>query len=310
MQRCQRFLGVLCLAWCGWSVSGPLTAAAAQWDAAELEAIVNKSSEQYIKAFNARNPEDLVALFTPAAEYVDGSGVVFHGHDAILAEFTAFFESTVAGELLIDVTSIRPVADSVIIEEGTSEFRPENDGPISFVSYTATHVKQADGGWKLASVRELSEPVRPLREQLKRLRWLIGGWRDESPDAVVDISWRWSDDGNFLLGTFDTKFEGQAARQGSHRIGWDAERQQFRSWIFTTTGVFAEGVWLERDGVWEVALSATLPDGTLSSGTIVYERDGEDALIVSQVKRQAAGEPLPDLQARMVRTPPPPMTSK
>src|SRR5262249_60490441 len=75
----------------------------------------------------------------------------------------------------------------------------------------------------------------------------VGEWVNESDDAIVLTSCKWSDHGNFLLREFDVKVEGRIALSGTQRIGWDAQRKQFRVWTFDDSGGFAEGL-MSRDG--------------------------------------------------------------
>ncbi len=279
---------------------------AAEWSPAQLEELVSTSAEQYIQAFHARDAAKLAALFTESAEYVDADGEVLHGRDAIEAEFVATFESSPTGKLSIELTSIRPIADNVIVEEGISEFRPEADGAVSTTRYSATHVQQKDGEWRIAAVRELSSDAITSHERLKTLAWLVGRWSDESPDSVVASEWKWSDDENYLIAEFMMKTANGIGRAGSHRVGWDPQRKQFRSWVFDAEGGFAEGTWARHDGVWEVTLTATLATGATATGVLRYERDGADAMIVSQLRRTVSGEAIPDSATRVVRSPPEP----
>ncbi len=290
----------------GMTVGAAAPVVAAEWKTEELLEIASKSSEAYAKAFKEGDAGALVKLFTEDAEYIDGSGVVFHGREAIEQEHAAYFESAPKGELTVEMTSIRPIAATVVVEEGISRFQPADDGPVSIVSYVATHVKQEDGTWKLASVRELTEPMLAPHEQLKKLTWLVGSWRDESADDVVHIQWDWSDDGNFLLASFQTHSAAGKSTEGTHRIGWDSQKKQFRSWIFSSSGTFAEGCWTEIDGAWDINLTATLPDGSAASQILRFERDGQDAIQVSQMQRQVGGSPLDNVRTRIVRMPPTP----
>lgn len=280
--------------------------AAAEWNINELTAIVQKSADQFVEAFHARNAKQIAELFTESAEYVEGDGTVFHGRTSIEDEYAAMFAVRSGGKLSIELTSIRPVADNVVIEEGVSTFEPEADGPVSLTRYTATHVKLADGNWKIASVRELAMPEVAAHEQLKGLGWLVGTWRDESVDTVVNTTWSWAPGGNFLIAEFDVRRDGESSLVGKHRVAWDPQAKTFRSWIFDQSGGFAEGLWSRNGDVWNINFKATLADGGTATTTLTYERDGADALIVSQRNRSSAGEELPDFSTRVVRSPPPP----
>jgi hypothetical protein len=96
-------------------------------------------------------------------------------------------------------------------------------------------------------------------------------------------------------------------RSGTHRIGWDAERKQFRSWIFDSTGGFADGWWSQgADGSWSVRLVGINAEGVRISATLAYTADGPDKLTISQHDRMLGGEGLPAVETRVVRSPPAP----
>ena len=62
----------------------------------------------------------------------------------------------------------------------------------------------------MGQVLARGQPPTP-HELLQPLAWLVGDWVSEGGDSVVRISYRWSDDGNFLLG--DYKVDGQRANR-------------------------------------------------------------------------------------------------
>lgn len=289
--------------WAGLSV-GLL---AADPDAEALQKSVSEAADKFTAAFAKRDAKAIAALFTPQAEYVDSSGIVFHGREAIEKEFAASMELRPAGGVEVEIISIRPIADGVLIEEGVSTFRPKDDGPESTTHYSATHVRQADGSWLLASVRELESGVATPHDRLKELAWLEGRWRQETDGTSVDTEWTWSEDGNFLIGEFTSLQAGGETMKGTHRVGWDGERGQFRSWVFSADGGSADGWWTPgTTGAWSVQLSGVDPLGARMSTKVTYERDGADALVISLGDRVLAGESLPGISNRVVRQPPEP----
>jgi uncharacterized protein (TIGR02246 family) len=283
------------------------TASAAQLDAATAEKVVAESTAKYSELFAKQDAAGLATLFTAEAEYVDSTGTVFHGRAVIEAELAATFKAQPKGTLEIEVVSIRPIADGVIMEEGGSTFRPEGDGQVVQSRYIALHARQADGTWQLAGVRELAPADLTPHERLKALSWLIGDWREEVDGGVTKSSWKWSDDGVALLATFTVRDPQGETRSGTHRIGWDAERKQFRSWIFDLTGGFADGWWSPgADGSWSVRLNGVDDEGERIAGTLTYTGDGPDKLTITQHDRMRGGEELPGVETRVVRAPPAP----
>lgn len=292
-----------------WVVCVASTLFAADPVPADLQKIVANSVKQYVDAFSKRDAKALAALFTAEAEYIDASGTVFHGRKTIEAELKSSFDQDPAGTLAIEVTSIRPVAPGLLIEEGVSTFTPkEKEATAGRTRYTTTHVKQADGTWLIASVRELETAELSPHEQLKALAWLEGRWREEIGTDVVRSVWKWADGGNFLISEFSVASSGQPATKGVHRIGWDAERNQFRSWIFDAAGGHSDGWWTPApDGSWSVQLSGVSASGVRRSSLVTYAKDGANAIVVTQEKHIQAGATLPDSSHRVVREAPEPV---
>jgi uncharacterized protein (TIGR02246 family) len=291
-------------------ISGPFESAsihAAEIDAATAEKVVAESTAQYAELFARQDAAGIAALFTPEAEYVDADGIVFHGRAVIEAELAATFAEQPKGKIEIEVVSIRPIADGVIVEEGGSTFQPEGDGPIVQSRYMALHARQADGTWLLAGVRELAPVELTPHERLKSLAWLIGDWREEAAGGVTKTSWKWSDDGVALTAAFTVRDPEGEIRTGTHRVGWDAERKQYRSWIFDSTGGFADGWWtFGADDTWSVRLAGVNAEGERIAATLTYAADGPDKLTITQHDRVRGGEGLPVVETRVVRQPPAP----
>ena len=278
-------------------------------DAEAIEKVVTASSRRYAELFAKQDAAGLAELFTPEAEYVDSSGEVFHGRDVIQAELAATFEASRRGTLDIALLSIRPIADGLLVEEGNSTFHPEEDGPVSQTRYVALHARQKNGTWLLAAVRELAPPALTAHEQLKSLSWLVGQWREESADGVVKTAWRWSEDGVALIAQFTMQDAQDRKRTGTHRVGWDPERKQFRSWVFDSTGGFADGWWSAGDDEdWSVQLTGVDADGVRISSVVSYTREGPDRLTIAQRDSTRGGESVPARSARVVRQPPAPST--
>ena len=67
-----------------------------------------------------------------------------------------------------------------------------------------------------------------------------------------------------------------SAREVSEIIGWDPERRQIRSWVFTSDGRFAEGFWNRAGDSWEVRYEGRGAGGkTLESATFFIREDDE-----------------------------------
>lgn len=278
---------------------------AADAESEALHKAISQAAEKFEKAFAARDAKQIASLFTKEAEYVDNGGTVFHGRDAIEAEYAATFEHDPPGTIALQLISIRPVAAGVAVEDGIATFKPKEGDAVSQTCYTVTHVRQKDGSWLMASVRELEAARLSPHDRLQALAWLIGDWHEDVAGGAISSKWAWSKDGNFLIGELSVEHAGKTAGEATHRIGWDAERKQFRSWIFDAAGGSLEGWWrANEDGSWSVSLSGVDADGARSSSLMSYLPDGKDAIAVSQEQRVRDGDSLPGSTHRIVRRPP------
>ena len=56
---------------------------------------------------------------------------------------------------------------------------------------------------RIVSLRDFADDRSTTpHDRLQPLAWLVGDWVNESSDAAVKISYRWSEDKNFLLGDY------------------------------------------------------------------------------------------------------------
>ena len=279
----------------------------AQTENQRLQAVAAESAKRYAKAFADRDAKAIAGLFTPEAEYIDATGTIFHGRPAIEAEYSATFAVEPPGTIEIELISLRPVAAGLLVEDGITTFRPKDGKVQSRSRYTATHVKQSDGTWLLASVRELDAAQITPHDRLQQLSWLLGRWHEELDGNVVTTEWKWSDNGNFLISEFTVRKSRDATWSGTHRVGWDAERRQFRSWIFESSGGASEGWWKLNDaGAWTIRLDGVDAAGVRSSSTLTYELDGARGLVISRGESVRDGVNVPGSTHRVVRQPPSP----
>lgn len=257
-----------------------------------------------VAAYNAHDAKALAALFTPEGEFVDGAGNEFQGPGRIQAEFAALFKIYPQGRLAAQTRSRRTLAPGIVLEEGVATVWTDQKAAGSDVDYLLIRVKQADGSWQIASLRSKGDDFVTPHEHLESLRWLVGDWIDESPDALVETSVRWSEDGAFLLSDFVIQAAGSRRRGGSQRIGWDASTSRFKSWIFNADGGHATGEWTQAGNRWIVKLSGVQPNGTHVSATNIYTVLGPDRFQWQAVDRVIGGDQAPDLRAMIVRKAP------
>jgi uncharacterized protein (TIGR02246 family) len=247
----------------------------------------------FVKGYNAGDARALGNLFTLDAEIEDDDGEVTRGRDAIVARFTSKFAGGNRDTLALDTNSLRFLGTDLAIEEGTATLSSGPDDTPSSNRYSVIYARQ-DGRWLHARIRDEPDAEVPPHDRLTDLEWMLGEWVNESDDAVVHIRCTWSKDGNFLLRDFDVKVEGRIALSGTQRIGWDAQRKQFRTWVFDDRGGFAEGL-VSRDGDrWLIKSTGVRSDGQAVSVTSAVTVLGKDRLLWETSDRTLGGEAIPD----------------
>lgn len=274
-----------------------------------VEAAVRSDAAATVKAFNAGDAAALAGMYLDAGELVDEDGNVFSGRGAIKDLFTKFFEKFPQAVLDMEVAAVRPIGDAVVVEEGLRRITAAADAAVAQMRYVAVRVKQADR-WPIASYREFADDPTPTpREMLAALDWLVGDWVDESPEGRTTISYRWSEDGNFLLGEFNVSVGGRPGGKSVQRIGWDAVEGQLRSWTFDSDGGFSEGEWGAGEKGWIVKSEATMPDGSSGSATVTITQRDADHFSIASTDRVIAGAAEPDFRVVVARKPPAPGTA-
>jgi uncharacterized protein (TIGR02246 family) len=246
----------------------------------------------FVKAYNEKDAKALGALFTPDAEIEDEDGSVTRGRDAIVERFSGILKEEKSDKLTVDTESLRFLGTDVAIEEGTASLSTGGDTPPVTNRYSVIYARQG-GRWLHARIRD-EPPDDDPHDQLSDLEWMLGEWVNESDDAVVQTTCHWSKDGNFLLRDFDVKVENRIALSGTQRIGWDAQRKQFRTWVFDDRGGFAEGL-MSRDGDrWVTKSTGVRSDGKAVSVTTAITILGKDRLLWETFDRTLGGEAIPD----------------
>jgi uncharacterized protein (TIGR02246 family) len=273
------------------TTSGGVPTTASPERESDVRAIIDLLTS-FVKTYNEKDAKLLGGLFTPDAEIEDEGGKVTRGRDAIAERFSGIFKESRGDTLAVDTDSLRFLGTDLAIEEGTASLSTGAGTPPRTNRYSVIYARQG-GRWLHARIRdEQPDEVSP-HEQLGQLNWMLGEWVDESDDGIVKTHCKWSDDGNFLLRDFDVKVEGRIALRGTQRIGWDAQRKQFRMWVFDDRGGFAEGL-LSLDGDrWITKSSGVRSDGQSVSVTTAIMPLGKDRILWQTLDRTVGGEAVP-----------------
>jgi uncharacterized protein (TIGR02246 family) len=270
------------------------------------EATIRQSAEAFVTAYNAHDAKAVSELFALKAEFTDEDGNLIKGREAIEKEFAETFQENPESKIKVDIDSIRVLTPNIAVEEGNVRGQPVPGEKENVSSYIAVHVK-VDGRWLIASVKDYEADSEDLtvNDHLQDLAWLVGEWIEESPDSVVHTVCKWHDNDNFLMQEFKVQIGGQIAMSGTMRIGWDAVRKQFKSWVFDSKGGHAEGIWLRDGDEWIVKAQGATATGEIASSTNVYRRIDDDTLAWRSFDRVVDGERQDDIDEFVVKRRPP-----
>ncbi len=78
-------------------------------------------------------------------------------------------------------------------------------------------------------------------------------------------------------------------------IGWDADAEKFRSWVFDSAGGFANGEWSKEGDRWIVKSAGVLFGGQKSSAVRIITPIDNDSFTLEAFDREVGGELLPDI---------------
>jgi len=255
----------------------------------------------FSSAFNRHDAPALAGHWSDGAESVDlASGETTRGRDEVQRVFSALFNTDAETTLELDVESIRLVSDDVAVVDAVSrlDFSPEA-GRNGARSRMSAVVARQGGRWMIESVRESPLPAEPADGQaLESLDWLVGEWEDAGDGISAHTRCFWSTGRAFLIrchtASFDSAGEapttatanripdllppGQAgSREITEIIGYDPHAGGIRSWVFTSEGRFAEGIWTRRGDRWLVRMEGRGSDEGCSC-LATLERIGTDEL--------------------------------
>lgn len=272
---------------------------------AELE-ILGKAAERFVEAFNKKDAAAIAALFVPLGEIVESSGETYSGREAIEEHYAEVFADENAPLVALEADSVRLVAPGVVVEDGVIHLTTSDDEPVTSVAYSATHSKQPDGSWLIATSRN-QPAVIPPAERLKPLHWLVGEWTLEGEDGLrVDMVLDLDDSGNYLLGeSLVTDAEGDS-QSTNLRIGWNPATASIYWWTFDSNGGFTSGPWARNGSDWTIATTGFTADAEANSATQTLSSLSEDSMVWTAKDRLLVDETQPDVSLHFVRRAPDP----
>jgi uncharacterized protein (TIGR02246 family) len=270
---------------------------------ASLESVAQK----YVAAYNDKDLDTIVALYTEEAELIDEiDALVATGREEIRALYESSFTSAPGRRIALDVLSVRQLDENVVVEEGLARFSGEEaEFEESVVSYSAILVKGEGDNWLIASSREL-ETITFEPDPLEAVMPLIGDWTYQGDQMQMDLSLYLSNSGRFIMGSAVTTTPADGAMETEIRIGYDADRGELRWWTFDELGGFAGGVWQPLETSWLVRTNGVTAEGETTSALQELTFESDDSVVWNSTRRFMDGIALPDLELRLVRRPPAP----
>ena len=265
------------------------------------------AAERFVKAFNQKDAAAIAALFTPDGEIVGTDGGIIAGRRQIEGYHLALFARESVPQIALEAHDVQLAAPGVAFEEGQVHLTTADDEPVRSISYKATHVRQADGSWLLASSRSLAEVTAPS-ERIRPLHWLMGEWTLEQEDGGrIEMAIDLDEHGNSLQGEAHITNAGKDGQIIKLRIGWNPATSSVYWWTFDSEGGNASGPWARRGEDWIIHSTGVTADAEASASAQTLVRDG-DSMVWIATHRVLAGEALPDLTYRFVRRAPDPLS--
>jgi uncharacterized protein (TIGR02246 family) len=299
--RCYRLLlgigAIIAIAETGWAKDEPQTVRAgtipSKADNAADVAAIKKGEELFKAAFDAGDAKAVAALWTPDGELVEEGGERIEGRAAIEKRYADFFKANPKIHITIRVDIIRFPNAETALEDGSATVSFPSGIPMNSGNYSVVHVKR-DGKWLMWSVRETPSEEPPAQAMLDKVGWMIGDWAAENKGVEFHLSCRWIADKHFIEQNYFARRGNKTITSGKQIIGWDPARQKIASWMFTSDGGHALGLWTPREDGMMVEAEGVLPDGTPTRAVNITRKLDDKAVVWHSTERSAGGMPLAD----------------
>jgi uncharacterized protein (TIGR02246 family) len=275
------------------------SAVSAAADAPDVVAI-KKGEEAFQKAFDAGDAKAVAALWTPDGELVEESGTRIEGRAAIEKRYATFFAANPKLRIKVHVHIIRFPNSETGLEDGSATVMYPSGIPMNSGNYSVVHVKR-DGKWLMWSVHETPAEESAGSPSLERLGWMIGDWTAENKGVDFHLSCRWIADKHFIEQNYFAQRGNKVITSGRQIVGWDPARQKIASWMFTSDGGHAFGLWTPREDGMVVEAEGVLPDGTPTTAVNITRKLDDKAIVWRSTERSAGGTPLADTDEVILR---------
>jgi uncharacterized protein (TIGR02246 family) len=269
---------------------------------AEDSQAIKQAAAAYSAAFDKGDIDRLLSYWSPDAEYIDESGKMTQGREAIAALLRKNQENLKGYKMKLQGSGFRFVTPDVALVDGKATLvSPE--GKEDVTPFAAVWVKSG-GKWLVRSLRDLGdddakEPETPT-EHLKPLEQLLGDWVSTDKGADIRVHCRWTLDKSFVRLEYKIK-KGDQVSTTEQQFGWDPVNRQIRSWYFDSAGGFGEATCTQDGERWVSETSGVLPDGRIGTATQVVHFIDEKSFVFQSRNRAIDGRPLADIEGHFVR---------
>ena len=244
---------------------------------------------KYQQAYDRGDAKALASFYAEDVDYIDQDGVEVKGRGEMEKLFMENFRANPGAKITITLEELKPLTPDVQMNRGVATVTATN-GATESTRYVAVLLKKGDR-WQICQLTQAAAPAPSAYSQLEPLKWLIGNWENKDADQTVETKVEWAGDKHFLVRTF--KVRGEAETDGWEIVGWDPDRQQIRSWIFDSNGVFGESSWAYDGGHWLIRASNVLPDGSRSTAENLLTKVDDNQFTWESQNRALDGESQP-----------------
>jgi uncharacterized protein (TIGR02246 family) len=263
---------------------------------------VRKLFEAYEQAVNKHDTKAVAQFWQEDGTYESKSTKVkAQGPAEVAALYEKLFKADPKCEVSIEVKKLRMLGVAAIFDCTVAVKHTHGEVTHSELNGAALH---EGNSWQIVQVVETDVPAPDSAAgQFRDLAWLVGKWSDDTSTGRVVNQFVWTSGRSFLARNYRQESQGNVVREGTQIIGWDAEHQCLRCWLFDGDGTFGEGLVVrEAPNKWVIKLALKLADGRRGSLSQLVERAGHGTLKLQITEREVDGQALPSSEvATLVR---------
>src|SRR5262245_10157683 len=257
------------------------------------ERAIRREAKEFADAYNQGKADVVASQWTKDGEYTIGTQTI-KGRDSIAKLYAEVLKANPGSKMDVKVASVRVIAPTVAIEEGTASVTGSASGPASASSYSAVHVRQGDR-WPMVSVRESEVPSIQVARDLKERDWMVGKWTaGKESQATLDCDWMANK--SFLRVKVSMTGKGGEIPGGTQIIGRNPISGKLVSWFFNADGGYGTGVWQREGSRWMVQTVGISADGMPTTATNVFYRADKNVASWQSFNRRRGNTALPDVK--------------